>query len=113
MKPKSKLPPWLRPKEPPTKVTVGVAWYSQEEWGLVKASAADPERFENSYQEWTEVAESALKDLRAAGIVGKPFFIRSEELLAWCLARNRPNNASSRAEFVSEKLQTSSESSGA
>jgi hypothetical protein len=31
------------------------------------------------------------------------------ELLPWCLAHNKPNNAASRAEFVSAKLRSQSE----
>lgn len=106
VKPKHKLPPWLRPKEPSEIVEVGVAWYSPDQWTLAKASSADPERFEESFQEWTAIAEAALKELRAAGIVGQPYYIRADELLAWCLAHSKPNNAASRAEFVTEKLQS-------
>ena len=54
---------------------------------------------------------AGLKTLRAAGIIGKPYLINAEELLAWCLMRNRPNNSSSRSEFVAERLQAEDESS--
>jgi len=85
---------------------VGVVWYSADQWDLVKASAADPETFEDSFQEWLAVAEAALKDLLAVGIVGKPYLIHADELPAWCLAQGKPNNAASRAEFVAEKLRS-------
>ncbi len=110
-KPKHKLPPWLRPKDAVEDVLAGVAWYSPEQWALVKASATDPEGFEASFQAWLAVAEAGLKTLRAAGIIGKPYLINAEELLAWCLMRNRPNNSSSRSEFVAERLQAEDESS--
>lgn len=104
MKPRHKLPPWLRPKSPPVKPVVGVVWYTQEEWARVKAAAVDPERFEDSFQEWTQVANAALKNLLAVGIVGTPFMVQADELLAWCLARGKPNNAAARAEFVTASL---------
>lgn len=75
------------------------------------SSATDPKGFEASFQAWLAVAEAGLKTLRAAGIVGKPYLINAEELLAWCLMRNRPNNSSSRSEFVAERLQAENESS--
>ena len=33
-------------------LVTGVAWYTEEEWGRVKNSATDPERFEPTYAEW-------------------------------------------------------------
>ena len=110
-KPKHKLPPWLKPRHAAEDIRVGVAWCSPEQWALVKASATDPEGFEASFQAWLAVAEAGLKTLRAAGIVGKPYLINAEELLAWCLMCNRPNNSSSRSEFVAERLQAENESS--
>lgn len=106
MKPKHKLPPWLRPKGSNETVEVGVAWYAPDQWHLVKTSSMDPERFEDSFEEWVAVAESALKDLLAAGIVGQPFLIHADELLAWCLAHGKPNNAAARAEFVADRMRS-------
>ena len=37
-------------------VVLGVVWYTEYEWALVKASAEDPELFENSYAEWLCIA---------------------------------------------------------
>jgi hypothetical protein len=31
---------------------VGVAWYPPEGWERIRAVAADPERLEDSYEEW-------------------------------------------------------------
>jgi hypothetical protein len=85
------------PKQP-----VAVGWYDLENWTKVKAQASDPDRFENSYQDWTDMAEKALKDLIAAGIIVDRFFIKSKDLLAWCLVHDKQNNAAARAEFVSQ-----------
>jgi hypothetical protein len=103
MKSKSKLPPWLRPKNPAPSLLVGVGWYTEEEWAKVKAAAVDAERFESTYAEWVQMAEEALVDLLATGIVGEKSYVTAEKLLAWCLAHNKPNNGAARAEFVSEQ----------
>ena len=48
------------------------------------------------------MAEKALRDLRIAGVTAEKFNIKAHELLAWCLAHDKPNCAASRAEFVSQ-----------
>jgi hypothetical protein len=103
MRPKNKLPPWLRPKRETRAIHVGVGWYTAEEWAKVKSSAADPERFEETFAEWTVMAEQALEDIRRQGINVEKSFIVASELLAWCLATGKVNDASSRAEFVSQQ----------
>ncbi len=97
---KHKLPPWLRPKTQ-RQVVVGVTWYTEDEWHLVKGAADDPERFEQTYADWLAMAEESSKSMLAAGIVARPITIVASELLAWCLAHGKPNNATSRAEYVS------------
>ena len=102
MKATHKIPPWLKPKTVSSKLAVGVGWYTHENWTKVKAAATDPDRFEETYQEWIEMAEKALREIRLAGVNAEKFNINSEDLLAWCLAHDKANNAASRAEFVSQ-----------
>jgi hypothetical protein len=64
---KHKPPPWLRPKQG-RQVSVGVTWYTEDQWQLVKDSATDPERFEETYAEWLKMAEDACKTMLAAGM---------------------------------------------
>ena len=75
MKAKPKLPQWLKPKLVPSKLAVCVGWYTEENRTKVKASAIDPDRFEETFQEWTYVAEKALRDLRIAGVNAEKFSI--------------------------------------
>ena len=102
MKAKHKLPLWLRSKTLPSELTVAVGWYTEGNWTKVKASAIDSKRFEETYKEWAEMAEKAFRDFREAGVNAAKFNIDSEELLAWCLAHGKVNNAASRADFVSQ-----------
>ena len=81
----------------PSKLAVYVHWYTEESWIKVKVSAIDPDRFEETFQEWTYMAEKALRDLRIAGVNAEKFSIKAHELLAWCLAHDKPNCAASRA----------------
>ncbi|GAB3661593.1 hypothetical protein [Ramlibacter alkalitolerans] len=87
-------------------VRVSVAWYSEEQWARVKASAVDPELFEATYPEWVKMAEDALREIRAA--IGNPIMIDidADELAAWCLVHGKQNDSSARAEFASYKSGT-------
>jgi len=80
-----------------------VGWYTQDEWAKVKASAEDAERFEATFEEWVAMAEDSMVNIRASGINAEKSYILASELLAYCLARNLPNNAAARAEFVSHQ----------
>ena len=55
------------------------------------------------------MAAEAVADLKKTGVNTVKFFIAADELLSWCLVHNKPNNAASRAEFVSEGLRVQNE----
>lgn len=84
---------------------VGITWYTAETWAQVKASATDPERFENSFPEWEAMAVSARRDLQRAGVRAVECQIIPQELFDWCALHGKINNAEARAEFVSEKMR--------
>lgn len=86
-------------------VRIGVAWYeSEEEWANVRAFAADPGRLEETYQEWLAVAEKALEDIAAAGVVPEKVALDARRLKEWCGSNGRENDASTRAELASRLL---------
>jgi hypothetical protein len=82
---------------------VSVAWYTESEWAKVKAAATDPERFEATFDEWLQMAEKSLLNIRAAGIEPSKAYVNAGELLAWCLAHGKQNDSGARAQFVSEQ----------
>ena len=99
----------LRAKKQARSSVVGVTWYTEENWSRVRAAATDPERFEDMYAEWNAMAVEAVAGLKRTGVNTVKFFINADELLSWCLRHNKPNNAESRTEFVSEGLRVQSE----
>ena len=99
----------LRAKKKTQSTVVGVTWYTEENWNKVKAAATDSERFEETYAKWSAMAREAIADLKKAGVNAVKVLVIPNELLPWCLAHNKPNNAASQAEFVSEKLRSQSE----
>lgn len=102
MKPRPKLPPWLQSRRQTRAVVFGVVWYSEENWGKVKASAVDPERFEASYAEWLLMANDAFQKFADHGMKAEKVRVDSDALLAWCLAHVKKNDASARSEYVAE-----------
>ena len=100
MKHKRKLPLRLVASKRQHDLIVGVVWYTASEWASTKANATDQEMFEETYEEWLQVAEEALKEFRTQGLKVQRSFITLENLLTWCIAKDKKNNAISRSEYV-------------
>lgn len=94
----------LRSKKRTQTLLVGVAWYSEEGWAEVKASAIDPACFEDSFSQWKAMANQARREFQRAGVRAIEFQIIPQDFFAWCALNGQENNASSRAQFVTEKL---------
>jgi hypothetical protein len=85
---------------------IGIAWYRPDQWSLLRALAADPDRLENSYEEWVAMATKSMHDLAAHGISAVKVDVNVRELVAWCQERHRSVDGSARATFVAEWLRT-------
>lgn len=88
----------------PKQVRIGVAWYTSDQWRAVRDSAADPERLEDTYEEWVTVAEDALKQIAATGVTPERVFLDAEGFSEWCRSCGRINEASARAQYASVLL---------
>ena len=87
----------LRAKKKTQSTVVGVTWYTEENWNKVKAAATDPERFEETYAEWSAMAHEAVADLKKTGVNAVKVLIISNEALLkfeWVeIARSRNDRA--------------------
>lgn len=97
---KTPKPLGLAPAKP-DRVVLLVGWYTASEWRKAKESSVDADKLEPSHAEWLAMAEEAFADLQAAGLQVQKYHIRTDELLAWCLAQGRINDSAARAAFVS------------
>lgn len=84
---------------------MGVCWYGPVEWERVKATATDPEVFENSFAEWEAMATEALSGEFFTSVDIAKVIISPDEFFAWCHLRAKVNHATTRAEYVAEQLQ--------
>jgi|GEM_PF-1176367 len=94
----------LKAKKRNQSLLIGLTWYTEETWTQMKASASDPECFEESFQKWKTMAVAARREFQRAGARAIEFYIIPLDFSAWCAQNNQENNAASRAEFVSESL---------
>lgn len=94
----------LRAKKRSQALLIGLTWYTEETWAKVRASAADPERFEDSFKKWKAMAIKAQREFQRSGVHAVACHIDPEEFAAWRMSNDQENNATSRAEYVSEVL---------
>jgi hypothetical protein len=83
----------------------GVAWYDRDQWQYLRDVAADPEVLEQSYDEWVAMAETAIRELEASGMIIERVSVNTTDLVAWCREQNRPIDGSARAEFAARQLR--------
>ncbi len=85
----------------PQQVTV-LAWYSKEQWKLLKRRAADAHLLDDSYDDWLEQMNRLVRRLKQKGNASVKFFVDVVELELWCQNENVPLDAKARSRYVVE-----------
>lgn len=94
----------LRAKHRKQAMIVGVVGYTAETWAAVKATATDPQCFEDTFEKWKDVAVSARREFQRSGVQAVEYQIEPQVFADWCAQHQQQNDSKARAEFVSEKL---------
>ncbi len=94
----------LRAKHRKQAMIVGVVGYTAETWAQVKATATDPQCFEDTFEKWKDVAVSARREFQRSGVQAVEYQIEPKLFVDWCIKHQQHNDSQARAEFVSEKL---------
>lgn len=94
----------LKAKNRSQALIVAVTWYTETTWAQVKATATDPECFEDSFTKWEATAVKARREFQRSGVRAIECQLIPEEFFEWCTQNNQVNNSAARAEFVSAKL---------
>ena len=87
---------------------LGIAWYRPEQYGLLRALAADADSMACTYEEWLAGATKMMSDLRARGIVARRVDVEVRELAPWCEQRGRPLDGAARSTYVAENVKLES-----
>lgn len=94
----------IKAKRRTQSMVIGVTWYTPETWAQVKATAVDPECFEDSFEKWKTMAVAARRNFQRSGVMALECQVVPEEFFAWCAHNERQNDSTARGEYVSEKL---------
>lgn len=94
----------LKAKHRSQAMIIALTWYTEETWAQVKATATDPECFEDSFEKWKAAAIKAQREFLRAGVRALECQVVPEEFFAWCKENQQENNATARAEFVAEAM---------
>lgn len=94
----------LRAKKRSQSLLVGVTGYTETTWARMKATATDPECFDDSFDKWKLAAVAARREFLRSGIRAIEYQIDPEDFFAWCAENNLENNSAARANFVSVRL---------
>lgn len=86
---------------------IGLAWYSRQQWEILKQVADDAESLDLTFSLWETNAENAARMLRQSGYAVEIVDIDVTELLQWCKSNKRPLDGEARSDFVEEKIQDS------
>ncbi|MFW6334559.1 MAG: hypothetical protein ACOC0W_04740 [Desulfosalsimonas sp.] len=86
---------------------IPVAWYTRQQWEILRQVAADSEKMEDSFEKWEASAGHAYRILLESGFVVRAVYVDVAELLNWCRSRNRPLDGEARTDYIEEKLEES------
>ena len=97
----------IKAKRRTQSLVIGVTWYTPETWAAVKATAVDPDCFEESFEKWKAMAVLARRNFQRSGVLALEYQIVPEDFFAWCAKNGQENNSTARGEYVSERLSAS------
>jgi hypothetical protein len=85
--------------------SVGVPWYSREDYPQILAIMEDATSLAPSYDGWLVAAESNEAEARRAGIEVVRVALESETFTRWCADRGSSRTRAARVEFVNEAMR--------
>jgi hypothetical protein len=94
----------MRAQQRKQAMIVAVVGYTADTWAQVKATATDPQCFEDTFEKWKDVALSARREFQRSGVQAVECQIDPQVFADWCAQHQQQNDSRARAEFVSEKL---------
>jgi hypothetical protein len=84
---------------------VGMAWYPEDKWPLLRTVSADANQLEKTYGEWLKVAQARFDALVEKGTRVEKVNVDVEDMAAWCREMGRPVDGAGRAAYVVYRLQ--------
>jgi hypothetical protein len=87
-------------------VKIGIAWYREDQWSLLRSTAADPEAIEDTYRDWLTYAVKLIEDLKQQGFDPVRVDFDVKKFNKWCKQNQKAPNSRSRSQYATHLLQT-------
>ena len=90
----------------PPLTIIGVGWYSEDEWTMLKLLADDREALNPTYEQWRVGAEQKFLELKkTSGLRAVKVPVDVEVLRQWCRDHGCRLDAQARARFLAEAVK--------
>lgn len=86
-------------------VMMAFAWYTPEQWRLLKEVADDRDQLDGSFEQWERNARRTFWDMRRTGVDIKKVYIDIERLREWCDQRGLSLDGEARSQYAIDELQ--------
>jgi hypothetical protein len=87
------------------KIKLGIAWYREDQWSLLKSTASDSGGIENTYEEWFQHASESIKKLENQGVEPVKIVFDVNEFNDWCKRNKKFLDGESRSEYTALLLR--------
>ena len=84
--------------------TIGMLWYTREDYPRIRAMMADPHNLAPSYDQWLMAAENNEQVARTAGLMVLRVMIAPDEFATWCAERDLETDGKARARLAQETV---------
>jgi hypothetical protein len=86
-------------------IVTGIAWYRRNQWTRLRELAADPDKLEESYDDWLAGAQKALVQIAVTGVRAQRVDVDIDALVRWCQAEGRRLDSAARAAYTALQLR--------
>ena len=88
-----------------SKIKIGIASYTKEQWQLLKERAVDRKKLDSTYADWEKKRDQTIAMLRGKSYEPVLVPMVLAEVEAWCKARMQLNTSENRTLICTEKLR--------
>jgi hypothetical protein len=91
-----------RPIEPPPTLLMAIATYREDQWDRLRASAADRDSMDETWEKWNAGIEEVIANLESQGHAYVCVQLDVEEIEEYCKEQGVPNDSRARSALVSD-----------
>jgi len=81
-------------------MVIGVVWYKEEDYPILKELFEDGDTLPDSYSEWLEKAQNLFNQLIQRGFTPIKVYINPDTFPKWCIERGHSLNAKARTAYA-------------